>query len=73
MDECDKVSSLLECGKDNSPDAVSGLMDNLENAMMVIFSSFYKIILSIVTSSQLRWFFLQNMQFAQRMSNALLM
>jgi hypothetical protein len=42
MDECDKVSSLLQCGKDNSPEAVAGIMDNLENAMMVSFSSFNK-------------------------------
>jgi hypothetical protein len=35
MDACDKVSKLLQCGKDNSPDAVSGLMNNLENSITV--------------------------------------
>jgi len=35
MDLCDKVSKLLQCGKENSPDAVAGLMNNLENAMTV--------------------------------------
>jgi len=35
MDACDKVSRLLKCGKDNSPEAVSGLMKNLENTITV--------------------------------------
>jgi len=35
MDPCDKVAKLLKCGKDNSPDAVAGLMQNLENAITV--------------------------------------
>jgi len=35
MDACDKVSRLLKCGKDNSPEAVAGLMKNLENAITV--------------------------------------
>jgi hypothetical protein len=35
MDPCDKVTKLLQCGKDNSPGAVSGLMNNLENAITV--------------------------------------
>jgi hypothetical protein len=35
MDACDKVAKLLQCGKENSPEAVSGLMQNLENAMTV--------------------------------------
>jgi len=35
MDACDKVSKLLECGKTNSPEAIVGLMNNLENAITV--------------------------------------
>jgi len=35
MDACDKVSKLLKCGQDNSPEAVSGLMKQLENAITV--------------------------------------
>jgi len=35
MDACDKVSRLLKCGKDNSPDIVSDLMKNMENAITV--------------------------------------
>jgi hypothetical protein len=36
MDPCDKASKLLQCGKENSPEAVAGLMNNLENEMTVI-------------------------------------
>jgi len=36
MDPCDKVSRLLKCGKDNSPEAVAGLMKNIENTITVI-------------------------------------
>jgi len=35
MDACDKASRLLKCGKDNSPDAVAGLMKILENTITV--------------------------------------
>jgi hypothetical protein len=35
MDECDKASQLLQCGKENSPEAVAGLMNNLELLIMV--------------------------------------
>jgi hypothetical protein len=35
MDPCDKASKLLQCGKENSPEAVAGLMSNLENEMTV--------------------------------------
>jgi hypothetical protein len=35
MDACDKVTKLLQCGKDNSPEAVAGIMNNLENAITV--------------------------------------
>jgi len=36
MDACDKVSRLLKCGKDNSPEIVNGLIKNLENGLSVI-------------------------------------
>jgi hypothetical protein len=35
MDACDKAAKLLQCGKENSPDAVSGLMQNLETSITV--------------------------------------
>jgi len=35
MDACDKVSQLLKCGRENSPDLLIGLMNNLENAITV--------------------------------------
>jgi len=35
MDACDKASRLLKCGKDNSPEAVEGLMKQLENSIAV--------------------------------------
>jgi hypothetical protein len=35
MDLCDKVAGLMKCGQENSPEAIQGLMDNLENAMTV--------------------------------------
>jgi hypothetical protein len=35
MDACDKASKLLQCGKENSPEAVAGLMKNLEIEMNV--------------------------------------
>jgi hypothetical protein len=35
MDVCDKAARLLQCGKENSPEAVVKLMENLENAMVV--------------------------------------
>jgi hypothetical protein len=33
MDICDRVSKLMECGNDNSPVAVNGIMKNLQNSM----------------------------------------
>jgi len=36
MDLCAKASKLLKCGEENSPDAVAGLMNNLENALTVL-------------------------------------
>jgi hypothetical protein len=38
MDACDKASKLLQCGKENAPEAVAGLMNNLENAMTVYYT-----------------------------------
>jgi hypothetical protein len=35
MDACDKVSQLMKCGKENSPDLVSAVMTNLENSIKV--------------------------------------
>jgi hypothetical protein len=35
MDACDKVSGLVQCGKDNSPELISGLMSNIENSISV--------------------------------------
>jgi hypothetical protein len=35
MDVCDKVATMLQCGKDNSPEAVAGLMENLEQTLTV--------------------------------------
>jgi hypothetical protein len=35
MDACDKAAKLLQCGKENSPEAVSGLMQNLETSITV--------------------------------------
>jgi hypothetical protein len=35
MDPCEKVSKLLQCGKENMPDAVAGIMNNVENALDV--------------------------------------
>jgi hypothetical protein len=36
MDACDKAAQLLQCGKENSPDAVAGLMSNLENEITAV-------------------------------------
>jgi len=35
MDLCDKVSKMVQCGKDNSPEAVAQLMNNIENTLTV--------------------------------------
>jgi hypothetical protein len=35
MDACDKASQLLKCGKENSPNLLTGMMKNLENAIVV--------------------------------------
>jgi hypothetical protein len=35
MDPCDKMAKLLQCGKENSPEAMADLMNTLENAMTV--------------------------------------
>jgi len=35
MDACDKVSQLLKCGRENSPELLIELMNNLENAITV--------------------------------------
>jgi len=37
MDACDKVSKMLQCGKENSPDAVASLMNNIENTLTVTY------------------------------------
>jgi hypothetical protein len=36
MDECDKAAKLLQCGQENSPEAVTGLIKNLELEMNVM-------------------------------------
>jgi len=35
MDLCDKVAGLMKCGQENSPEAIQGLMENLEISMTV--------------------------------------
>jgi hypothetical protein len=35
MDACDKASKLLQCGKEKSPEAVAGLIKNMEIEMHV--------------------------------------
>lgn len=35
MDACDKAAKLIECGNENSPEALAGLVDNMENAFAV--------------------------------------
>jgi hypothetical protein len=35
MNDDDKVRALFFCGKNNSPNTVTGLMDNLENSLTV--------------------------------------
>jgi hypothetical protein len=36
MDVCDKAAKLIECGNENSPEALAGLVDNMENAFAVL-------------------------------------
>ncbi|XP_059475328.1 uncharacterized protein LOC132196582 [Neocloeon triangulifer] len=36
MDPCDKAAELFKCGKENSPEAITALMNNLEASMMEI-------------------------------------
>ena len=36
MDACDKVSQLMKCGKENSPELLTGVMNNLENMIKVL-------------------------------------
>ncbi|XP_059491113.1 uncharacterized protein LOC132205819 [Neocloeon triangulifer] len=33
MDECDKISRMIKCGRDNSPDVVQSLISSLENSI----------------------------------------
>jgi hypothetical protein len=54
MDACDKVSKLLQCGKDNSPDAVSGLMNNLEATITVRCAQFPALSETFPTCRKLR-------------------
>jgi hypothetical protein len=35
MDLCDKVTQLLKCGNENSPDLVAAVMNSLENQIRV--------------------------------------
>jgi hypothetical protein len=36
MDECDKAAEMLQCGKENSPEGVAALLNNLELAITVL-------------------------------------
>jgi hypothetical protein len=53
MDICDKSASMVQCGKENSPEAVDALINSLEFSMSV---SFVLVVINIFVPRNTRFF-----------------